>query len=77
MTAPHYYRKTNRRVGPVILAMLGPADPQVRSCIFCGRAFAPGESWLKVGFPRAAYIGAHVACSARKDAELAQRKTQA
>lgn len=75
MTSQLYQRKTTRQTGPVVLNMVGP-DTQVHTCIFCDRAFTYGDAWLKIGFPRVAYIGAHVACSAAKDAELARRKAQ-
>ena len=55
-----------RPTSMIVLPMTGPADPKVRRCIFCAQVFETGESWLKIGFPRAGYIGTHNACSARQ-----------
>jgi hypothetical protein len=65
-----------RPTGMIVLPMTGPVDPRVRRCIFCAQVFETDESWLKIGFPRAGYIGAHDRCSARKDAEVTQQRQQ-
>lgn len=61
-----------RRSSVSILTITGPADSKVRKCIFCNQVFQADEAWYKVGLP-GCYIGAHVACSERKDAELLAR----
>lgn len=63
-----------------ILRMIGP-DPAreaiVQSCIFCHQSFTAGERWLKIGFRWVGYIGAHITCSERKDAELRSARLKA
>ncbi len=62
-----------RHAGPVVLAMVGPADGTVRTCLFCNQPFAFGQTWVKVGYPTVAWVGAHDVCSAAKDKELSGR----